>query len=303
MNKPKQLAAILMTAVLAVSLAACNNGGNSANNQPDSGNATTNNEGTPPGNASGVTDPAPADNPILQGTGTYNGAADSHTIEIETPDGPIAFQLGESIDPAVLDQLQEKDPVTFEYQEMAIEGDATAKQRVLTKIEKAESSSVGGTEGGAVRPETTELTLEIEGNKEQKTAKLAHGEGYSLYIFDELFNFDAKSGTLSMKSFPDYKVEIVQFPVDYNLDMLRKEAEAALAKIGEVRELKGDEINSTMRDADLFLLASSNKETKEVIVKDIDGIGYQFNVTMPVGEASDGFGPHAFASLNTIAKE
>ncbi|TYP70574.1 hypothetical protein [Paenibacillus methanolicus] len=302
MNKPKQLAAILMTALLAASLAACSGGGNNANNQPDSGNAA-NNEGTAPGNASGVTDPAPADNPVMQGTGTYNGAADSHTVEIETPDGPTAFQLGESIDPAVLEQLQEKDPVTFEYQEIAIEGDATTKQRVLTKIEKAETSQGGGAEEGAERAETTELSLEIEGNPEKKTAKLAHGEGYSLYVFDELFDFDAKTATLSMKHFPDYKVEIVQFPVDYNLDMLREEAEAALSKTGEVRELKGDEINSTMRDADLFLLASSDKETKEVIVKDIDGIGYQFNVTMPVGEASDGFGPHAFASLNTIATE
>lgn len=301
MNKSKQLAAILMTAVLAVSLAACSNGGSNANNQPDNGSAT-NNEGTAPGNASGVTEPAPADNPVLQGSGTYNGAADSHTIEIETPEGPVAFQLGESIDPATLEELQENDPVTYEYQELSIEGETT-KQRVLTSIRKSEASQGAGTDGSAARAATTEITLEIEGMKEQKTATLAHGDGYSLYVFDELFNFDAKSGTLSMKNFPDYKAEIVQFPADYNLDTLREEAEAALSKTGEVRELKGDEINSTMRDAKLFLLASSDKETKEVIVKEIDGIGYQFNVTMPVGEASEGFGPHAFASLNTIAKE
>ncbi|MFB9325720.1 hypothetical protein ACFFSY_07255 [Paenibacillus aurantiacus] len=302
MNKSKQLAAILMTAVLAVSLAACSNGGgNNTNTPPDSGSAT-NNEGTAPGNAGSVTDPAPADNPILQGTGKYNGAADSHTVEIETPDGPTAFQLGESIDPAILEQLEENDPVTFEYEEVAIEGDASSKQRVLTKIQKAEAAQ-GGAAGGVTRAETTKLTLEIEGMKEQKTAKLARGEGYSLYVFDELFDFDAKSGALSMKNFPDYKAEIVQLPADYKLDKLREEAQKALSATGEVRELKGDEINSTMRDADLFLLASSDKETKEVIVKDIDGIGYQFNVTMPAGEASEGFGPHAFASLNTIAKE
>jgi len=73
-----------------------------------------------------------------QGTGIYNGQMDSHSIEIQTADGPTAFQLADGMD-AVLEKLTEDDPVAFEYVEQAIEGDDTNKQLVLTKLEKAAS--------------------------------------------------------------------------------------------------------------------------------------------------------------------
>ncbi|UVI29571.1 hypothetical protein [Paenibacillus spongiae] len=83
-------------------------------------------------------DPKDAAKTAKQGTGIYKGQMDSHSIEIETADGPTPFQLADGME-AVLEKLTEEDPVTFEYVEKAIEGDDTVKQLVLTKLEKAAS--------------------------------------------------------------------------------------------------------------------------------------------------------------------
>ncbi|MBY9080419.1 hypothetical protein KIH86_07070 [Paenibacillus sp. HN-1] len=79
---------------------------------------------------------APAESAPISGTGVYNGQIDSHSIEIETKDGPVAFELGEGLE-NVPDTLNEEDKIVFEYVDRAVPGDATLKQHVLTKLAKA----------------------------------------------------------------------------------------------------------------------------------------------------------------------
>lgn len=74
---------------------------------------------------------------VLKGTGVYNGQIDNHSIEIETGEGPVAFELGAGTE-NVPDTLNEQDKVNFEYVEKDVQGDASLKQRVLTKLTKAE---------------------------------------------------------------------------------------------------------------------------------------------------------------------
>ncbi|MBB3112572.1 hypothetical protein FHS18_004673 [Paenibacillus phyllosphaerae] len=295
MNKSKRIAAALLTAVLAVSLAACNSNNEAqtpANNQGQETNGDEGNTNT------GVTEPAApeAEGSTLTAVGSYTGQMDTTSIEVILPEGPTAFQFGDSFDPAVLEQLQENDAVEVEYTEKSTDG---VKQRFVTKLTKVAAAEQGGGESGS-RPATQDFEMELEGMKETRTAKLAEGNGYSLYVFD-MFTFDAAANKLYMTAFPDYSVEIVPLAPDYTLEDVHKEAVETLASTGEVHELKGEEITANMRDAKLFLLASTEKVTKEVIVKEIDGAAYQFNVNIPVGEANDGFGTHAFLSLNSIA--
>jgi len=64
---------------------------------------------------------------VLTETGIYNGQADVHTIEIETDDGPVAFQLSMGARDHV-EKLTEDEEVTYTYRK---EGD----ERVIESIE------------------------------------------------------------------------------------------------------------------------------------------------------------------------
>ncbi|MNB87751.1 hypothetical protein D3C75_347550 [compost metagenome] len=79
---------------------------------------------------------APVESAPISGSGVYNGQIDSHSVEIETKDGPVAFELGEGLE-NVPDTLNEEDKVVFEYVDRAVPGDGALKQHVLTKLAKA----------------------------------------------------------------------------------------------------------------------------------------------------------------------
>lgn len=152
------------------------------------------------------------------------------------------------------------------------------------------------------RPETKTFVLSLEGMEEEKEAKLFHGEGYSLYVFD-IFNFDADSNRLSMDYDENYNVEIVKLAPDYNLDQIRTEAEDELSDLGEVKEITGDELSEQMLEPSLYLFSRSSDLTNKIIVKEVDGTSYMFKVNLPHGEALEGFSPHANTSLNSIVNE
>lgn len=60
-----------------------------------------------------------------------------------------------------------------------------------------------------------------------------------------------------------------------------------------------------MKDASLFLTAKeeTSETSHQYIVKKQDGNEFAFTITIPVGEPSEGFVPHVYASLNTIELE
>lgn len=68
-----------------------------------------------------------ANEEVMTETGIYNGQADVHTIEIETEDGPVAFQLSLGARDDV-EELTEEEEVTYTYWE---DGD----ERVIESIE------------------------------------------------------------------------------------------------------------------------------------------------------------------------
>ncbi|MNJ58703.1 hypothetical protein D3C77_543510 [compost metagenome] len=148
-------------------------------------------------------------------------------------------------------------------------------------------------------PATKQLEVELEGMKEARNANLAEGNGYALYVFD-IFTFDSKTDTLSMNYDPNYKVKIVKLPSDYKTDELLSEANKQLSKNGQVEEVQSDVMDRFMKDTSVFLEAVGNDLTQQYIVKEIDGQGYAFELIIPHGEATEGFVPLAYATLNSI---
>lgn len=297
-NKWKKTTGWLGMLLLVISLTAC--AGNGSEPGIDAGE--TNGNQTAPSNNGNTTDPsnnAPADDAgdAKQGTGTFVGLIDNHSAEIEVKGTPTAFQLDESLS-AAAQKLQQGTPVSFEYVERAEEGDATLKQLVLTKLEAAPAK--GTTDSGTTSelPAEKSLEVELEGMKEMRTATLARGEGYAFYMFDG-FSFDAGTNKLTMDYDPGYHLVITKLPSGYDVEELAKAAKEDLSKIGKVEQWSGDQLYITMRDAELFLIAQGGGLTQEYIVKNMGGQGFAFLIDMPQREASEGFGPMAFASINT----
>ncbi|TFE25585.1 hypothetical protein [Cohnella luojiensis] len=243
-----------------------------------------------------------------QGKGEYVGLADSHTLEIKTGSESVSYQLGEGTEDAV-SGLNPGDAVSFEYTEKTLEGDNAVTQLILTKIQKDIIAGNIGGQGNVAKlpavdlPAKKEFTFNLEGNEEVRTAKLAQGDGYALYVFEQ-FSFDAKSNRLTMNVDKNYYVDIQKLPVGYKLDDIKVDSEKELAKVGDVRSMKSVEINPLLGGgASLFLVSSNDKLTRVVIVKEVDGVGYLFKVNMPKDEPSEGFGPLAYESMSSMANQ
>ena|SRR5690625_2700189 len=82
-----------------------NNDGQIENDGNESNNDSNTNE-----------DPTNSDGELITETGIYNGQADPHTIEIETDEGPLAFQLTMDARDDI-DALTEGGEVTYKYTE------------------------------------------------------------------------------------------------------------------------------------------------------------------------------------------
>ncbi|WP_342439163.1 hypothetical protein NSS79_09565 [Paenibacillus sp. FSL L8-0436] len=292
MKSQRSLPAIAAVAVLMLTLTGC--GGNTPAEAPGEPSATVS-----PSPVANTAAPAPsptatAEAQVIQGTGSYVGQIDSHSIEIETEEGPTAFELAAGTE-SVLEGLEMEDPVVFEYVEKPVEGDPSVVQRILSKLSKAEEGAAPVTK----LPETRTMKLTLEGMAEEKSAALADGEGYSLYVFD-IFTFDAASNRLSMKVDPDYYAEIKKLPSDFNLDLLEQEGRKKLSATGKVTALSKEERDLRMSDLQLYLTATGSGLTRQTIVKEIDGQGYMIELNIPQREASEGFGPHVYASLDSI---
>jgi len=234
---------------------------------------------------------------IKQGTGIYVGQIDNNFVEIETADGSSAFRLGEGME-QVISKLQGNESVSYEYREKPTQGEEELKQLVLIKLTVEEADDHRGTEHAQL-PATKEFELELEGMKETKTAKLAEGDGYALYIFD-IFSFDAKTGKLTMNVDKDYYVEITKLPADYDSNELQAQAEKELEEMGNVHIAEDSERNQAMKDASMYMIGEGESLTKLYIVEEIDGQGYMFRVNNPHREPSEGFATHAFTSLSSI---
>lgn len=303
MRSQCSLPAIAAVAVLMLALTAC--GGNhpaEAPGLPSAGPSSTPVESAAAPSPSPALPPSPAgaaEAQVIQGSGVYIGQIDNHSVEIETEEGPTAFELGAGTEDAP-ELLEMDDAVVFAYVEKVVGSDGTAVQRVLSSLSKAEGGAAAP--AASALPDTQTFRLTLEGMEEEKTAALAAGDGYSLYVFD-IFSFDAASGKLAMKVDPGYYAEIIKLPSGFNLDAIEQEGKAELAATGKVTALTREERDRRMSGIRLYLNATGSGLTRQVAVKEVDGQGYLIKLNIPQREASEGFGPHVYASLDSLVNQ
>ncbi|WP_238653271.1 hypothetical protein [Paenibacillus piscarius] len=301
MRTQRSLPAMTAITALLLTLTACGgNGLPQAYGEPSPAASGAPVETTAAPSASPVPQPGPSaasEAQSIQGSGIYVGQMDNHSVEIETEEGPTAFELGAGTENAP-DSLEMDDPVVFVYTEQTVGDDPDVTQRILSRLVKADGGEAP--HGAGVRPDTRTFKLKLEGMEEERTAALASGEGYSLYVFD-IFGFDAANGRLSMKADPDYYAEITRLPAEFNLDQLEQKGRAELAPVGRVTALSEEERDRRMSDVRLYLTATRSGLTRQVAVKEVDGQGYLIRLNIPQREASEGFGPHVYASLDSLA--
>ncbi|MEJ3718161.1 hypothetical protein WGM54_09105 [Paenibacillus polymyxa] len=297
MKKHNTFSIILLTIVAVLALSACGTKPQTNNNAPQGADQ--------PQTQQPQATPEPVAEPqVKKGTGVYNGAADPHTVEIETNGEAQSFQLGEGLD-TVIAGLKEGDPVAFEYTEKAVEGDATAKQLTLTKIQKTEAatdSNQNGSSGqqvGGERAKTQTFELTLEGKREKQTATLAKGEGYSLYVFDPMSLFPDQN-RVALAVDDNYYAEITKLPSNFNLDELQKDGEKDLASIGKVQKLDKAVVPQALTSSRLFLQANGSKITQQYIVVENTTGAFSVKVNIPHGEPAEGFESFIYTSLESL---
>ncbi|MBW4083826.1 hypothetical protein [Paenibacillus sp. S150] len=302
MKSQRKLPVLAAIAVLMLAITACSsNTPAEAPGEPSPSASPAENTAQPSPGPSAESSPFPGqETQAIQGTGIYVGQIDNHSVEIKTEEGATAFELGAGLEKAP-DALSMDDPVVFEYVERSVEGDSSVVQRVLSKLERSAGSGSAAPSAEAL-PQTRRITLTLEGMEEEKTAALAAGNGYSLYVFD-IFTFDAKTDKLAMKVDPEYYAEITKLPSGFNLDALKLEGEEELSSTGQVTELDQKDRDRRMTGVRLYLTAMKTGLTRQYVVKEVDGQGYLIKLNIPQREASEGFGPHVYASLDSIVSD
>lgn len=291
--------AALLAAMLAAAtaLAACADNDRNAGNGGRQNGGTAQNEAPAQNDGGGGREDDGGQAELKEGSGIYIGQIDSHSVEIEVGGTPVAFRLGPGVADA-LEGINPNDPVRFIYMEQPVEGDDTLKVLTITELERADGAHAGA--DPARLPGTKVLEVELEGMKETREAAKAVGSGYAIYVFPQ-FTFDPEANRMSMDVDPDYYVEIRKLPAGWQPDRIRAEGEAWVKEgTGTVEEWTGDRIYGQMRGASLYLTGQKTGLTRTFVVKTIDGADYELRFNQPQGEASEGFLPLAFASVNSI---
>ncbi|ANF96323.1 hypothetical protein [Paenibacillus bovis] len=175
-------------------------------------------------------------------------------------------------------------------------GEKSGEAGIAVQQDNSEAAS-------ADRPPTQTNEMLINGELSKHRAVLTEGEGYSLYVYEEL---QLKNNRLFMKSNPEYYAEIEPLPADFNLDELRQQGKKELAATSEVKEYSGDTIGEPLTDARLFLQAGNEKLLQNFVVWEPKGEqGFIFRMHQPLdpsGEQTIGglFGPLVYDSLASV---
>jgi len=183
------------------------------------------------------------------------------------------------------------DPAASDKETGNTSGEQSGEAGMEVQQDNSESAS-------AERPQTQTNEMLINGELSKHRAVLTEGEGYSLYVYEEL---QLKNNRLFLKSNPEYYAEIETLPADFNLDELRQQGKKELAATSEVREYSGDAIGEPLTNAPLFLQAGNEQLLKNYVVWEPKGEqGYIFRMNQPVGKEGGLFNPLAYDSLASI---
>ncbi|MFD2611013.1 hypothetical protein [Paenibacillus gansuensis] len=297
---------MMMVGVLAVSLAACSKEpaasppADTANEQNQQNQGNQQNQQNEP--APEPSTPSETKSDPVSAKGTFNGAIDNHTIEIDMDGVPQAFQLDESVQDTVK-KLKEKESVEYQYYELTtkMEDGTEVKQLVITQITQSNASADTGVKKPL--PAAKEITMELEGMKETHTGKLAESaSGYFMYTLPgyTLTSEEPGRDLLYPVKNDTYFTRIEQLGDQPDFTVIRKNAEEELSELGNVQEMRTENLTEAAKDSKFFLHAGDAKLTKNVFVLPVDGQWFKFTMNIPQGEAGEGVGPSVWAMIGTM---
>lgn len=166
--------------------------------------------------------------------------------------------------------------------------------------------NTGGTGSETVpMPENKELEVVIEGMPEKVPAVLTKSDqGYAFYLM-ERFVFTPEEPGKDMifhETFPDYYARVEVLPADADLEDLKQNARDTLNVVGNVEEMKGEQISDpTIRENALFFYHANNDEvSRNILVEKKNGALLRFTLNFPIGEASEGIPPRFYPMINSF---
>jgi hypothetical protein len=246
--------------------------------------------------------PASSETPVpvretKEGTGEYVAGVDAHTVAINIDGQETAFQTYETPE---LDfrQINEGDKVWIEYEEEPL-GDGIS-QRYLKKIKKI--GDAAPKTGVDLLPRQKDFTVDTDGGPWTYTGGLRILPEYALYVLEGL-TFDDASRTMTFETDDRYRATIETLPVGYKLEEIKQAAESDLSLVGEVREVPGSEINPTLGGAIMMLTASSDTNTRQVIMKQVDDAAYRIIIDFPQNGTVLNFLPRVYGSISTLVHD
>lgn len=157
----------------------------------------------------------------------------------------------------------------------------------------------------APMPENKELEVVIEGMPEKVPAVLTKSDqGYAFYLM-ERFVFTPEEPGKDMifhETFPDYYARVEVLPADADLEDLKQNARDTLNVVGNVEEMKGEQISDpTIRENALFFYHANNDEvSRNILVEKKNGALLRFTLNFPIGEASEGIPPRFYPMINSF---
>jgi len=190
-------------------------------------------------------------------------------------------------------------------------GDAEPADGTEQPPEKAEQPEeapaeqpAGKPANAADLPQTAELEVSIEGEPAKVPATLTtSGQGYAFYLMDG-FEFAMEETGKDMifhSDFLEYFARVEMVPADADVEALKASSTVRLQAIGDVVEMTGDEVHSSVRDRESFFLhASTSDLSQNVVLLKGDGASFLVTLNFPNSEAAEGVSPRFYPMLNSL---
>ncbi len=153
-------------------------------------------------------------------------------------------------------------------------------------------------------PKTKEIPVTIGGVTENLKATLKRSpQDYYIYVLDNYKFTPEEPGKDQLYSTIDdsFFVRIEKLPDDVDIDDLKANALTELRDIATPIEISGRNIAIPFfRDSKFFLYATNAEVTKNIVVMEIDGALFRFNMHFPSVEDTGEIVPGFYAMLQTI---
>lgn len=175
-----------------------------------------------------------------------------------------------------------------------------------TEKGKDEMVSTAPSEQGSTvetaRPAVKEFEVLTSEGTRSLEATLHQSEEFSLYVFEGL-TFDKTTNRLSLRSNPEYYVDIEPLSSDYNLAQLEAAGKEQLSQYGEVFNYSGELVEHPLGFAHLYLQSSGNEGVNDYIVWTSEaGNSFLFTLHNPKEEEATHFAGLVWTSLSTVEK-